>query len=457
MRELTDSDFVSVPLSEPAFFEAVVDQQGGRKMRHGPINWHNVGDWINLVEPHEFPEMHRAPTQHQISLRVFHIPLGLRSAQINAKRESWEILSSQFELHDSTAEAFLDVNGAFGFYSYRSTDGTRSIERVKIIVKVANKMTIGYQALSLVFDFSKLTIKALIHGALPAQWDSFINLLCDSLHLCHHPLLLPTVLFVSHRLEIDHYRKRIDDSILQMERETGFGVAGILTTDQDRTFAQQSFSLESALVQLQSQQTELATLANVSRFSDRFSDFLFNSISRLNQTLRTSDHHHILELEDEIFHMLELPRSQAKSALSQIQSLKERVQSQTSLIFSLISSEENRTSRFVAEESAKVAIASKRDSMAMKTVAVLTMIFLPGTFVAAFLSMPFFEWNADTGSYPSSTPFQWIYWAITLPLTIALMVGWQVWWKMEDKLWNTELDEAKKEARFRLSGRTYSE
>lgn len=52
----------------------------------------------------------------------------------------------------------------------------------------------------------------------------------------------------------------------------------------------------------------------------------------------------------------------------------------------MISSEENRISRLVSEASTKVAVASKRDSAAMKTIAVLTMLFLPATFVAVRIS-----------------------------------------------------------------------
>jgi hypothetical protein len=51
-------------------------------------------------------------------------------------------------------------------------------------------------------------------------------------------------------------------------------------------------------------------------------------------------------------------------------------------IFSLISQDDNKISRVIAEQSTLLAIASKRDSTAMKTLALLTMLFLPATFVA---------------------------------------------------------------------------
>ena len=40
---------------------------------------------------------------------------------------------------------------------------------------------------------------------------------------------------------------------------------------------------------------------------------------------------------------------------------------------------------------------SRRDSSSMKTRAVVTMVFLPGTFIATFFAMPLFDWQASNG------------------------------------------------------------
>lgn len=48
----------------------------------------------------------------------------------------------------------------------------------------------------------------------------------------------------------------------------------------------------------------------------------------------------------------------------------------------MISQQDNSINLSVAEDSKKIAAAAKRDSSAMKTVSMLTLIFLPGTFVA---------------------------------------------------------------------------
>lgn len=65
----------------------------------------------------------------------------------------------------------------------------------------------------------------------------------------------------------------------------------------------------------------------------------------------------------------------------------------------------------------------------MKTLAAVTVVFLPGTFVAAFFAMPLFQWDVDAPSSIVSNRF-WIYWAVTVPLTILTVVSWFLWTRM---------------------------
>lgn len=67
-----------------------------------------------------------------------------------------------------------------------------------------------------------------------------------------------------------------------------------------------------------------------------------------------------------------------------------------------------------------MARASKRDSSAMKALALLTMLFLPGTFCASFFAMPWFDFDMS-GDLFAHGKF-WLYWAITIPLTVIVLL-----------------------------------
>ena len=70
----------------------------------------------------------------------------------------------------------------------------------------------------------------------------------------------------------------------------------------------------------------------------------------------------------------------------------------------------------------------------MKTIAAVTMVFLPGTFVATILALPAFQWQP----HHNITVHQqfWIYWVITIPLTLLTLLVWLLWstWKAREEL-----------------------
>ncbi|KAG9250749.1 uncharacterized protein F5Z01DRAFT_677570 [Emericellopsis atlantica] len=67
---------------------------------------------------------------------------------------------------------------------------------------------------------------------------------------------------------------------------------------------------------------------------------------------------------------------------------------------------------------------TKADSDAMKTVAFVTLLFLPATFVAAIFSTTFSSSNG--GEWMMSGKF-WIYWAFAIPITFLTALLWTLW------------------------------
>ncbi|KAK4553843.1 hypothetical protein LTR86_009018 [Recurvomyces mirabilis] len=80
----------------------------------------------------------------------------------------------------------------------------------------------------------------------------------------------------------------------------------------------------------------------------------------------------------------------------------------------------------MAAATAQVAEETRQDSAAMKTIAVLTLTFLPGTAVASFFSMTMFQWPFKHQDDIAS-PYVYVYFVITIPLTLVVYAAW-VWW-----------------------------
>ncbi|KAF5971102.1 hypothetical protein FCOIX_10009 [Fusarium coicis] len=71
---------------------------------------------------------------------------------------------------------------------------------------------------------------------------------------------------------------------------------------------------------------------------------------------------------------------------------------------------------------ARLARESLRDSKAMKTLSILTILFLPGAFIATIFSTNMFDFTSKNQQVR-------IYFAIVIPLTAALMICWVLWLK----------------------------
>ena len=90
----------------------------------------------------------------------------------------------------------------------------------------------------------------------------------------------------------------------------------------------------------------------------------------------------------------------------------------------------------------RIAASTGLDSAAMKTLAFLTTVFLPLSFVASLFSIPMFDWQASSdGSSVVSSRF-WIYWVVSVPLTAVIIVGWRLWWKRQQVHYAMEYPQA---------------
>jgi len=81
----------------------------------------------------------------------------------------------------------------------------------------------------------------------------------------------------------------------------------------------------------------------------------------------------------------------------------------------------------------------------MKTIAVLTLIFLPATALASIFGMSMFDWKAQDGKDIVSQHF-WIYLVVALPLTLAVLAAWILWYtwtqRTYEKKWRKDVETA---------------
>ncbi|KAK1624440.1 hypothetical protein BDP81DRAFT_109316 [Colletotrichum phormii] len=71
-----------------------------------------------------------------------------------------------------------------------------------------------------------------------------------------------------------------------------------------------------------------------------------------------------------------------------------------------------------------IATATGRDSRQMRSIALVTMVFLPGTFFATLFSMTFFNWSPGDNETSVVSSYIWIYFLVTGVFTVSTLLLW---------------------------------
>lgn len=117
--------------------------------------------------------------------------------------------------------------------------------------------------------------------------------------------------------------------------------------------------------------------------------------------------------------------SRLRHALSGLRTLQQRASSNHARLNSEIQLSTNTFSQ-------SISIAAQEDSRIMKSLTYLGVIFLPATFMSALFSTSFFNTTNDTGEWYLHTDRFWIFWAVTVPVTLLAAGGMWAWSKFAD-------------------------
>lgn len=93
-----------------------------------------------------------------------------------------------------------------------------------------------------------------------------------------------------------------------------------------------------------------------------------------------------------------------------------------------------------------IADSTRSESISMTTISIVTLIYLPATAIGTIFGMPFFE---NTGEETGDLQIQlsrdfWMFWVITIPLTLITLVAWYFWQRsfLKAKKLQAEADDA---------------
>lgn len=123
-----------------------------------------------------------------------------------------------------------------------------------------------------------------------------------------------------------------------------------------------------------------------------------------------------------------------------IMNLQRRTSNFITLLYNLITGHDSTINLKIATESATIAREARKDSMSMKIIAGMTLLYLPATFVCSLFgtNLIALDTSTDNKSGPAFvvSHLWWLYLVFAVPLTVLTMVGFLLWRRFRE--WNPE-------------------
>jgi Mg2+ and Co2+ transporter CorA len=248
------------------------------------------------------------------------------------------------------------------------------------------------------------------HGA--KAFEDFAKILEMESRSLHTPFLLAWVVLVHLSNWIDVITYAELSNIRRLEDTTGHGPYG--TSKSAGEIAMGDLTRASEKVG-----SMLANLANQSRhiaIGNSLASYLISVNHQSSYPLGFAVESFHKVYREEIGNLADAIPSLQRSlddSKAYVQYLQERARTQASVVNALVTHED-------AYSNIVLATAAKEDGSAMKTIAMMTMLFLPGTFFAALWAVPSLQWDQPG---VIQTNF-WVYWAFTIPSTLIVFAVW---------------------------------
>ncbi|KAK2794834.1 hypothetical protein FQN51_000657 [Onygenales sp. PD_10] len=371
-------------------------------------------------------------------------------------RELYLRIEEAFHLPQATLEGLSNEHGIFSHYEEYEDNDPGKLRRIAFLIRAPQKYQVANYGLAVSYDFKTRFATGILHGTGVVQggddfhlWQKcpsaeLLELIKEIPDLSAEPLFLPTLLLQHHLHRARHFCTiQLVEEYDAIQRRLGMSRAGRLRRMGpyrdpvgEGTIAETRVNLRNLTGEMSTFMTETIMYCQISEWHLEYLDFL----SRARNIVTTSRSGGSMAHTDEdraINESIAFLDSVAKGLKRHNAASKERAQADFNVLYSIIAQLDNRLN-------AKMSASSSRDSMAMKTLAFITAIFLPGTFVATIFSMDMFTWQgsgSESGSESEKSPSNgrmvspdfWVYWVVSIPLTVMVIVGWRVWWNWEKK------------------------
>ncbi|KAK4161188.1 hypothetical protein QBC43DRAFT_100637 [Cladorrhinum sp. PSN259] len=287
-----------------------------------------------------------------------------------------------FGLPDATSISLQSDSTHF----QRCTMGTTDQEPrgVGITMRLSSRGVLeSDMTVSIAYHSATRTVNAFLHGCTSDQQEEVVRQLKTFSPLARHPLLLPVILTEMRLDEIKEWRERMWRFLLHVETrsgQTGAPTLGALLRPAMKDKSEEDWGKLAV---------DALTVMQVAATMEDHANGLQLILTEISGVLHDLEHEVqpegekcILQSGRMLSEKIRFLSHDVSINISRLQYIIKRGEAQQSAVYNYTAQQDAQTQSLIARQSGQIARESKRDSSAMKGIAVLTMVFLPPTFMA---------------------------------------------------------------------------
>ncbi|CAF9931594.1 MAG: hypothetical protein GOMPHAMPRED_005971 [Gomphillus americanus] len=362
---------------------------------------------------------------------------GTMRFSIGLSKSVFDQVMEAFQIHPLFLEALYSRVGQYGIVDTADLESGNSILHFIVKVPPAGHLEAGFY---IRYETKTGKMRIVIAGdELASHAQDVLEYLQVEMETLD-PFALTLILVRRYYYFLDLQSIQVDHAVIMTERETGRGAVAYSDGRPDRMVSPDKFDL-TFMYWIEGNQRNIVY---ASQFQSRLADFLISEHMMRARSGKASaaflsETYHSLPAKARSLHARFLLHQTAVDSLhSASLTMRERIQRQLSAADSLINQYDNKVSldnaaanttiaeqsRRIADESRKIAIETQRDSTSMKTIASLTMVYLPITFTASIFSTGFFSYGDDGLGAVSVNSQIWMLFMVGLILTVITLAVW---------------------------------
>ncbi|KAH8751297.1 hypothetical protein F5883DRAFT_578091 [Diaporthe sp. PMI_573] len=306
-------------------------------------------------------------------------------------------------------------------------------------------------ALSVTYSHDTQSTKAVLYGCTESTREWIIHRLKSCNYVVYHPLAIPALFCDIERNRqfelVDPITNKLSDRALKIAKPQPPGSPSLrLTRSNTTTWAQGTEAKEDSedLMSLWLEASDLKRglqtwkheLEKLIVYSDELAQ---DRLRRGSEGSEDPEQRHFIEAGRRIRQQLLELNGEYDQKIRQCTDIIEGMVLAAQLEWNNIGQEDTRTNLNISGTNIAIAKATQADSRQMRSISVLTMVFLPATFVATVFSMTFFNWSPEQDEKILS-PWFWIYVVITVAFTLVTMCIWLIFNRRMSKSRKNDLE-----------------